>query len=362
VSGARISIHDRGGLEAWRRAARVDPNLLRDFLNDLLKRSRPREEADARLSDAGVSAADLARLATRSLTLLERHASALDGATKLLFATSLGERIESVILRYATGRTSLCISSQVGCAAACGFCATGRMGLTRSLEAHEILDQVVQSNELLARDGARVRNVVFMGMGEPFHNEAAVTTAVEALTDPRRFDYSPQRVLVSTVGVPDAMVRFAERFPRANLALSLHSAIQERREALIPLAKKASVEELRNTLRRVNAVQRRPVMIEYVLLEGWNDGDHDRLALESWLDGLDVHVNLIPYNPIDGAQLRGTEKASRESFGAALKARGFKVTLRYSLGRDIAAACGQLVREESRRGSRLADRGSKRDP
>lgn len=356
MSGARYSIHDRAGLEAWRRAARLDPHALRDFLNDLLKRARPRHEADARLRARGVSDEAIAMLSSRSLELIEAHDSALDGATKLLFATTAGERIEAVILRYATGRTSLCISSQVGCAAACGFCATGRMGLVRSLEPHEILDQVVQANERLARDGSRVRNVVFMGMGEPFHNEDAVFAAVRSLTDPHRFDYSAQRVLVSTVGVPDAMIRFARRFTSANLALSLHSAIQEKRETLVPLARKASVSELKDTVREVNSIQRRPVMIEYVLLDGWNDGEQDRAALESWLEGLDVHVNLIPYNAIDESELRGTEKERREAFGAALKARGFKVTLRYSLGRDIAAACGQLVREESRRRGRLTSR------
>lgn len=372
------SIHDPTELEAWRKANRIDPLRLRDFVNDLLKRSFPRERADEGLRAAGVTESALARLSSRSLSLVERHDSSLDGATKLLFATAAGERIESVILRYATGRTSLCISSQVGCAAACGFCATGRMGLVRSLDTAEILDQVVQANELLRigtpanseeaststaakprtrnestrGDSRRVRNIVFMGMGEPFHNESAIHAALSALEDPKRFDYSPQRVLVSTVGVPDAMLRFAEAFPRTNLALSLHSAIQSKRERLIPLAKKASVDELRETVRAVNARQKRPVMIEYVLLEGWNDGEDDRAALADWLRDLDVHVNLIPFNAIDGFDLHGTAKPEREAFGAALKARGFKVTLRYSLGRDIAAACGQLVRDESRRRGR----------
>jgi 23S rRNA (adenine2503-C2)-methyltransferase len=348
------SIHDPRAFEAWRRAQRLNPHALRDFINDLLKRGRTFDDARRRLSEAGVAGVAIDELDVHALTIAERHDSALDGATKLLFATRGRERIEAVILRYATGRTSLCVSSQVGCAAACGFCATGRMGLVRSLTAAEILDQVVQANQLLAAENVRVRNLVFMGMGEPFHNEDAVHAAIEALSDPRRFDYSSQRILVSTVGVPDAMVRFARRFPRTHLALSLHSAVQEKRETLIPLARRASVAALRETVAEVNALQRRPVMIEYVMLEDWNDGADDLEALAAWLVGLDVHVNLIPFNAIEGeGGLTGTAREARERFGAALKGRGFKVTLRYSLGRDIAAACGQLVREESRRRGRV---------
>lgn len=345
-----FSIHDETNAERFRHLARLDPARFKEVRNDFLKFSLGADVARARLTALGVSSPSVADIEWHALERIERRDSQLDGATKLLFKTPSGERIESVMLRYATGRLSLCVSSQAGCAAACGFCATGKMGLVRSLTTSEILDQIVQANELARAEEARVRNIVFMGMGEPFHNEENVSEALRILSRPDRFDYSPQRLLVSTVGVPEAMVRFARRFPKVNLALSLHSALQDKRESLIPLARRAPLDSLRATLLEVNAIQRRPVMIEYLLLAGWNDGDDDLEALATWIEGLDVHVNLIPYNAIEAApDLVGTEKERRESFGAALKARGHKVTLRYSLGRDIAAACGQLVREESRR-------------
>jgi 23S rRNA (adenine2503-C2)-methyltransferase len=222
------------------------------------------------------------------------------------------------------------------------------MGLAVNLTHDEILDQVSQANRVLRAEGRSVRNVVFMGMGEPFHNETAVYCALEVLLSPQSFGLSPRRVLVSTVGIPRAMVRCAERFPRVGMALSLHSARQEQREQLIPLARRFPLDELRATIAEVTAIQRRPLMIEYLMLAGRNDSDEDLRALTAYLGGLRVHVNLIPYNPIDEApELRGTLAARRRDFAAGLSAAGFVVTTRRSLGGDIAAACGQLVRREN---------------
>src|SRR5262249_54073406 len=147
------------------------------------------------------------------LELASRHDSARDGASKLVFRTRQGPLIESVILRMTTGRTALCVSTQVGCAANCDFCATGKMGIARNLSAAEIVDQLVQANELLAAENRSVRNLVLMGMGEPFHNEDQVYAALDLLADPACFHLNLKRVLVSTVGIPEAMVRCARRFP-----------------------------------------------------------------------------------------------------------------------------------------------------
>jgi len=237
----------------------------------------------------------------------------------------------------------------VGCAAACEFCATGHMGIAHNLSAEEILDQVVQAGQLLSGEGRKLRNIVFMGMGEPFHNEANLHEALAALTAPELFHHPPTKVLVSTVGIPAAMLRCARRFPTVNQALSLHSVRQEVRERLIPLAKKHTLPELRSTLAEVNAIQKTTVMIEYLMLAGVNDSDDDARDLIAWLSGLNVHVNLIPYNPInDAPQLAATERTERNAFAAHLKQAGIKTTIRYSLGADIAAACGQLVRQENR--------------
>ena len=218
------------------------------------------------------------------------------------------------------------------------------MGTALNLSRDEILDQIIQANRQLLAEGRSIRNVVFMGMGEPLLNEAEVYQALDVLLSPRCFDISPAHVIVSTVGIPNAMIRCAERFPRMGMALSLHSARQEQRECLIPFARRYPLDVIRTAMEKVTSIQRQPLMIEYLLLDGWNDTDLDLDELIAYLHGLRVHINLIPYNSIrDGAGLIGTIAERRRSFAAALTAAGFTVTVRYSLGTDIAAACGQLV-------------------
>lgn len=340
---SRVSLFDRSGIESLRKELRLDPNVVRRLRNDLLKHFVPDEVALGRFP-----AAD--RLAVHSLELFHRSDSAVDGASKLLLKTAGGMLIESVILRVASGRTTLCVSSQVGCAAACEFCATGKMGIARNLTPDEILDQLLIAGQLLAIEKRVVRNIVFMGMGEPFHNEENLYQALDALIAPNLFHHSPTKILVSTVGVADAMVRCVERFPLVNLALSLHSVRQDVREQLIPLARSYPLEQLRETVREINSKMRSPVMIEYLMLADRNDSEIDVRELIAWLSGLRVHVNLIPYNPInESPHLHGSDRETREVFASPLKDAGIKTTLRYSLGQDIAAACGQLVRHENRR-------------
>lgn len=333
-----ISIYDSRRVEQLRRELRIDPQRIRRWRNLLLKRFQPDSQALADFPDA-------ARLAVHALAEDQRCDSAVDGATKLLLRTSAGMLVESVILRIATGRTTLCISCQVGCAAACRFCATGKMGVARRLSVEEILDQVLRAGQLLRGENRTLRNIVFMGMGEPFHNEENLYQALEILIAPEYFNHAPTKILVSTVGIAEAMVRCAEKFPKVNLALSLHSARQEVREHLIPLAKKYPLDQLWKAVAEVNQIQHTTVMIEYLMLADVNDSDDDARQLISWLEGLNVHVNLIPFNAIDGApDLVASGRWRREAFAAILKSAGVKTTMRYSLGQDIEAACGQLVR------------------
>jgi 23S rRNA (adenine2503-C2)-methyltransferase len=342
------SIHDLPHTESTFRSLRVDPDRLRRLRNAFYKQARGVEGALAELPAPARKAAG-ERLEWHALTLETRHESELDGATKLALRTRSGDVIESVILRPLTGRTTLCVSSQVGCAARCAFCATGKMGVACDLTAAEILDQVIQANDLLRPEGRRVRNVVFMGMGEPFHNEAQLHAALEVLLSPACFDLTPRRVSVSTVGIPDAMLRCADRFPGVGIALSLHAARDEVRERIVPISKVHGLDEIRAALEELTR-RGQKVMIEYLLLDALNDADEDLRALADWLRGLSVHVNLIPYNPIDGApDIRGTPEPRRKAFSDALKREGYRVTLRYSLGADIAAACGQLARERGAR-------------
>jgi 23S rRNA (adenine2503-C2)-methyltransferase len=348
------SLFDLRHVEALRHELRIDPHAVRRFRNALLKHGQSDDES---LAELPVSVRDefRNRLALHTLELHSRCDSGLDGATKLLFRTSAGLVLESVVLRIATGRTTLCVSSQVGCAAACDFCATGKMGIARDLSPAEILDQVVQARQLAAAEGRSIRNIVFMGMGEPFHNEENLYAALDALTAPELFHHPPSRLLVSTVGLPDAMIRCARRHPAIHLALSLHSADQATRVTIIPLAARYPLAELRRALVELNHIQppNTDVMIEYLLLADLNDSAAAAHQLADWLGDLSVHVNLIPYNPIDDApHLSGSDRATREAFGAILKSAGLKTTIRYSLGADIAAACGQLVRRENRRQAR----------
>ena len=345
-----VSVFDRPAVEQLRRELRIDPQAVRRFCNALFKHGRSDAESLAELPP-GVRDEFSSRLVLHALDLHSRCDSGLDGATKLLFRTTAGLVLESVVLRIATGRTTLCVSSQVGCAAACDFCATGKMGIARDLSAAEILDQIAQARQLAAAEGRSIRNIVFMGMGEPFHNEENLYAALDALTAPELFHHTLSGLLISTVGLPDAMIRCARRYPAIHLALSLHSADQPTRETIIPLAARYPLPELRRVLVELNRIQppNTDVMIEYLLLAGVNDSPAAAHQLADWLAGLRVHVNLIPFNPIDDApHLAGSDRSTREAFGAILKSAGLKTTIRYSLGADIAAACGQLVRKENR--------------
>lgn len=337
-----ISLFDAPAIEQLRKELRLDPQHVRVLRNKLLKRFLPDE---AGLTD--FPAGD--RIDCHTLKLFRRCDSQIDGASKLLFKTSVGMLIESVILRIATGRTTLCVSSQVGCAAACDFCATGKMGIAQNLSAAEILDQVLQAGQILSTEDRRLQNVVFMGMGEPFHNTDNLYEVIETLTATHLFGRSPGSILVSTVGVADEMLRFVERFPLVNLALSLHTVDQQTRETIIPLAKKYPLQQLHATLVAVNRIQQRETMIEYLMLKDVNDSLDDARQLAEWLTGIEAHVNLIPYNAIeDSPHLTGTGRDDITAFADVLKSAGQKTTVRYSLGSDIAAACGQLVRKENR--------------
>ena len=337
------SIHDVAALEQLRKQLRIEPGYIRRLRNSFYKKHLVSNEALDQIPQSQ-RAAFGGELAFHFLTLRSRHDSQLDGASKLLFRTAGGNLIESVILRIASGRSSLCVSSQVGCAVRCRFCATGQMASAVNLSRDEILDQVIQANQELRAEGRSIRNVVFMGMGEPLLNEAEVYQALDVLLSPQSFGLSPAKVLVSTVGIPDAMVRCAERFPRVGMALSLHSARQSQREGLIPLARRYPLEVLRTAIERVNLLQQRPLMVEFLLLDGLTDADEDLCDLIAYLRGLRVHINLIPYNPIseDGG-LVGTGMERRRWFAAALSDAGFTATIRYSLGADVTAACGQLA-------------------
>ena len=287
-----------------------------------------------------------------ALEVVDRHDSREDFSSKFVLRTRDSNLIETVLLRSATGRTSVCVSSQVGCGAGCPFCATSRMGLKRNLTTAEIVEQVRLAARIAKTENRRLRNIVFMGMGEPLDNQSSLFSTIEKLTDPQLFDIPHRRILVSTVGVPDGMRDISNRFPGIHLALSLHSARPELRRRLVPWTKHYSLDELASALRYVaerhrTHRQQGNVMIEYIMISGVNDGHDDLQSLIEFLQGISAHVNLIPYNPIpDGPNWLPTPREQRNAFANQLREAGIFTTIRYSMGSDIQAACGQLVQQQ----------------
>lgn len=336
-------LHDAAGLAQLCKLHRCDPQLLRRLVRGVLQRGEStqaaREGARSALPTSLLDALDWSTPELRA-----RRDSGEDGASKLLLRSRGGPEFEVVLLRVRSGRTALCVSIQAGCPAGCTFCATGDLGLRGRLELSDVLGSVLLGRRLAAEEGRTLRNLVFMGMGEPLFEEELLHAALERLCDPRGFAFAPRRICVSTVGVPEAMLRLAEARPGVRQALSLHSAREDVRRQLIPLAEKHSLGELRRAVQEVGRLTRGRVLVEYLLLEGLTDRPADEQALCEWLEGLPVHLNLLPYNRLASApELAPTRREAREAFAARMRARGVRTTLRRSLGGDVAAACGELA-------------------
>ena len=278
--------------------------------------------------------------------LKEVHRSvASDATTKLLLSTDDGETIETVGIPT-DQRLTVCVSSQVGCPMACRFCATGKGGLQRSLETHEIVDQVLSVREAMDR---RPSHIVFMGMGEPLLNSAAVLDAIRCLNDD--LGIGQRRITVSTVGVPKTLPQLAEQaleiLGRAQftLAVSLHAPNQELREELIPTANAYPYDALLDDCRHYLEVTGRRVSFEYILLGDLNDRPEHASELADRVGGFQSHVNLIAYNPIEEEEFKRPTPQRIEAFRRVLERRGVAVSLRASRGLDQNAACGQLRRQ-----------------
>ncbi|KAG8469835.1 hypothetical protein KFE25_006290 [Diacronema lutheri] len=286
---------------------------------------------------------------------VESAETASDGSTtKLVIRLQDGHAIEAVQIHHA-GRLTLCISSQIGCAMGCSFCATGTMGILGDLHAGEILEQLQH-----ARARAPVRNVVFMGMGEPLNNYAAVLESVRVMVDNTKFQLSPTRVTVSTVGIVPRMVQFGADEPRVNLALSLHAPTQATRESIMPAARAYPLPALLGAVDAYLARCRagKAVMIEYIMLRDVNDAVADAHALADLLARRPVVINLIPYNPTDATPeyARSTEERTMAFLKVLYEERGLRTFVRRTMGSEVASACGQLVKDTQRPGRERAVR------
>lgn len=252
---------------------------------------------------------------------------------------------ESPRSRRKLQRATACISSQPGCGVGCPFCLTASLGYRGNLSANQIVEQVYWAGVVARQYGRRLRNVVFMGMGEPLHNPAAVMQSLEWLISQRGFGLSPRHITVSTAGVPGAMVELARRFPQVRMALSLHSADPQQRRELVPRACGA-IDVLRNTIAQVNAYQIQPVWIEIVLFNQLNDSWEHAQQIIAFCRQLRVEVNLIPYNTAGNRQkFMACPRERCEVFAQVLRAAGIRTSIRTSLGASAQAACGQLSAE-----------------
>ncbi|HEY7068047.1 MAG TPA: 23S rRNA (adenine(2503)-C(2))-methyltransferase RlmN [Chloroflexota bacterium] len=270
-----------------------------------------------------------------------QRAQSRDGTAKYLLGLRDGREVETVHIPD-DGRVTVCVSSQAGCALACTFCATGRLGLLRNLAAGEIVDQVER-----AREGDAAPNVVFMGMGEPLASYAAVVRAIRLLLATEGLGLSPRRITLSTSGLPDRMRQLARENLGIRLAVSLHAADDAKRTALMPINARYPIAAVLAAAREYAERSGRRVSFEYVMLAGVNDTDADAARLAALLPRRLAHVNLIPYNPTDAA-FRGSSPERIARFAALLRERGVACSVRRSRGRDVQAACGQLAGQSGR--------------
>jgi 23S rRNA (adenine2503-C2)-methyltransferase len=265
---------------------------------------------------------------------------------KTLFQLHDGHHIEAVLMRY-DRRNTLCISTQVGCAMGCVFCATGQMGFTRHLSSGEIVAQVMYYARLLADEGERVTNVVVMGMGEPFHNYDNTMAAIDRLNDANGYNFGARRFTISTVGLVPMIRRFAEEHRQVNLAISLHAAEDDLRLSMMPVTKRYNTEELLEACRDYVKATGRRITFEWALINNVNDTPEEARRLAARLKGMLCHVNAIPLNPTKGFEGQATTRQRAEEFRSTLEQAGIPCTIRIRRGIDIQAGCGQLASRES---------------
>ena len=276
-----------------------------------------------------------------------------DGLThKFLLTLPDNETIETVLMKFTgrdgAARATACISTQVGCAMGCVFCATGQMGFTRHLTPGEIVGQALYVDQILRQAGTSLRNIVFMGMGEPLHNYEATMAAIDILTDHKGLALAPKHITLSTVGIVPGILRLAEEESRpVRLAVSLHGATDEERQALVPPAKRWPLAELMAACRTYIQKRSRRIFFEWTLIENENDTPAQAHALGALLQGMDAHVNLIPLNPTLGYAGQPTRTTAVKQFQAILASYDLPSTVRQRRGIDIAAGCGQLKSSSS---------------
>ena len=273
-----------------------------------------------------------------SLKIKQKFSSKIDNTIKYLFETIDGKLIESVSM-IENNRHTICLSSQIGCSVDCDFCATGKMGIIRNLCSGEILEQIIKINK---DRGIIFTNLVFMGMGEPFLNYNNVIKACEIINNPNGFNVSSKKITISTSGILPKIDKYIKENHKYKLAISLNASNNKTRDKLIPINKKWPIEKIISSIKTYKYSKYRPIMFEYILMEGINDSNDNAIELSQLLKKIDCKINIIPYNQIDGKYIRSNKI---DEFISTLKKfnKNLRVFIRWSKGEDIDAACGQLV-------------------
>ncbi|HWR65062.1 MAG TPA: 23S rRNA (adenine(2503)-C(2))-methyltransferase RlmN [Bellilinea sp.] len=261
---------------------------------------------------------------------------------KTLFLLPDNRAIEAVLMHY-DKRKTLCISTQAGCAMGCVFCATGQMGFKRHLTSGEIVEEVLYYARMLRVEGEQVTNVVFMGMGEPFHNYEATMSAISRLNHPDGLNLGARRFTLSTVGLVPMIKRFADEKSQVNLAISLHATNDELRSSMLPINRKYPIAELMAACREYIQKTGRRLTFEWALIQGVNDSVETARELGNLLKGMIAHVNVIPLNPTHKFTGIGSTRERAAAFKAELEKMGVPCTVRMRRGIDIQAGCGQLA-------------------
>lgn len=263
-----------------------------------------------------------------------------DGTRKYLFRLADGNTVESVLMRKNYGNT-LCLSTQVGCRMGCAFCASCKNGLIRNLTPGEMLAQFIFANRELG-GGRSIKNIVLMGMGEPFDNYDHVAAFLRRVNDANGLGVSWRDISLSTCGLVPQILRFAQENMPVHLCLSLHAPTDEKRRKIMPAAKKWKLEEIISALKCYFEKTGRRIIIEYAIIPGFNDGQEDASALRALLAGLNCHINLIPLNKVPECSFAPPTKHQVYAFANMLKRQGLSATVRHSAGQEILGACGQL--------------------
>lgn len=279
-----------------------------------------------------------------TLPIIELAHESSDQTVKFLIKLKDGERVESVLIPFQSKYT-LCLSTQVGCAMKCSFCFTGTQGLKRHLETSEIIGQFILAWNWLKKnrpDDHQLKNIVYMGQGEPLHNFDAVKKASEIFLDQHGMSLGAQKITVSTAGYLPGLKRWNEEMPGVNLALSLHSVIEEKRNKLIPINQRYPLTEVMDYIDSIPLARKQYIIYEYLLIKDFNDTALDAEATGEFLKGKQAIINLIPFNPFPGSEFQRSTDESILQFQKIIESYKLPALIRTTKGDDILAACGQL--------------------